>query len=658
MNFIQELKRTLLIVVFASLILNVFSQIPPNTCNYERPHQADQWLFGVRSGIDFSSDQATSSPTSSVFSLPNGVSVIARNDGSLRMFTNGIKVWNQGLYLMPNGDSLKGNNFATQSSLIVPDPGDQNKFYLFTVDMFIPPIFTDGVNYSIVDFTDNGYGAITSKNNFLLDKNAQKITGAKHANGTDYWVVLHGFGSSTGNSFYAYPVTADGIGTPVVSKIGTINKGDENNAAGYMKLSPDGTKIALLIPSDGIAELFDFNASSGKISNMKSSGAGAFSYPFGLEFSHDASKMYISTSPLGNGTNYLYQLDLSNADPFASPFVVDQFDVNQVGNADSLMGALQLGIDGRIYMSKFKRGVLGMKYLGVIYNPDRPQAECNYNSLNNANNNGFYLGAGESLIGLPNFVTTFLDIPHFTYIDQCLNDTTLFSITNKANIDDTDWNFNDSDGDQVINDVYSPGFVFSDVGDYQVNMTETFNGKDYSFTETVSIHNLPAVEIGFGLDTIFILPGTSIRLDAGVWDYYYWQPGGSTGRYYDASAEGLYGVTVVDSNCCKNSDQVYILFSELYYPSAFRPGSTISINSEFKVVGNTAALAGYVLQVYDRWGGLMFETKDPNEGWDGTVNGNPVPVGTYVWRAVFSGYEINDKPSGEINKSGTVTVVR
>ena len=226
MNFNQELKRTLLIVVFASLFLNVYSQIPPNTCNYERPHQADQWLFGVRSGIDFSSDQATSSPTSSVFSLPNGVSAISHSDGSLRMFTNGIKVWNKGLYLMPNGDSLKGNNFATQSSLIVPDPGDRNKFYIFTVDMFIPPIFTDGVNYSIVDFTENGFGKVISKNNFLLDKNAQKITGVNHANGTDYWVVLHGFGSATGNSFYAYPVTADGIGAPVLSKIGTVNKGD------------------------------------------------------------------------------------------------------------------------------------------------------------------------------------------------------------------------------------------------------------------------------------------------------------------------------------------------------------------------------------------------------------------------------------------------
>ena len=102
---------------------------------------------------------------------------------------------------------------------------------------------------------------------------------------------------------------------------------------------------------------------------------------------------------------------------------------------------------------------------------------------------------------------------------------------------------------------------------------------------------------------------------------------------------------------------VYIAYADLYYPSAFRPGSSIAENSEFKVVGNTAALAGYVLQVYDRWGKLMFDSNDPNEGWNGTIDGDLVPVGTYVWRAVFSGYEINGESTGEIEKSGTVTVI-
>ena len=658
MNRNQQYKKVLLLLVFSTLFFHLSAQFV-NDCNYERPHEADQWIFGVRGGIDFMADPVTAAPTSSAFSLPNGVATLSYPDGRLRMFTNGIKVFNQGMYLMPNGDNLNGNNFATQSSLIVPHPGNTNLFYVFTVDMYIPPIFTDGVNYSIVDFTNNGFGEVTSKNNFLMGENAQKITGTKHSNGTEYWVVTHGFGPNKGNTFYSYLVSDTGLmTTPVTSKLGTVQQGDENNAAGYMKISPDGTKIALLIPSDGIAELYDFDASNGQVSNLRSSATGQFDYPFGLEFSPDNSKLYISTSPLGNGTNFLYQFDATAADPFANPTVIEQFDVNQVGGADSLMGALQLGVDGKIYMAKFKRGVLGMKYLGVVYNPNRPGLACNYNSLDGVSNNGFNLAGGESLIGLPNFLTNYLDVPHFTFIDQCLNDTTQFRITNQANINNTTWDFDDDEGEQISNDMFEPSYVFSDVGDYSVTLTESFGGVDYTVTENVRINPLPVVEIGFGFDTIFILPNTSVRLDAGEHRAYYWQPGGSTGRYYDVTAQGLYAVLVQDSNCCVNGDMVYVAYADLYYPNAFKPGSAIAENSVFKVVGNTAALAGYLLQVFDRWGGLVFETNNPNEGWDGNFEGTPVPVGTYVWRSVFSGYEINGESSGEIEKSGTVTVVR
>ncbi len=657
MNKNQHLVKALLLVIFTAFYFQLSAQFT-NDCNYERPHEADQWVFGIRAGIDFNSDPTTVAPTPSAFSLPNGVSTIAYPDGSLRFFTNGIKVYNQGFAVMANGDDLNGNNFATQSSLIVPHPGDRNQYYVFTVDMYIPPIFTDGVNYSIVDFSNNGFGEVTSKNNLLLTENAQKITGTKHENGTDYWVVTHGFGPVKGNTFYAYLVNGDGLDiNPVVSDIGTKHQGDENNAAGYMKISPDGTKIAVLIPSDGIAEIFDFNAATGQVSNPKTSNPGQFDYPFGLEFSPDNSKLYISTSPLGNGTNTLYQFEVSAQDPFANPHIVESFDIEQVGSADSLMGALQLGVDGKIYMAKFKRGVIGMKYLGVIYNPNRPGDACNYNSLDNVTNNGFNLSSGEVLIGLPNFLSNFLDVPHFTFREQCFNDTTLFRITNTANIDNTTWVFNDPDGDQISNDMLEPSFVFSEPGEYQVELTESFNGADYNTTETVIIHELPAFDIGFGYDTIFILPNTSIRLDPGEWRNYYWQPTGSTGRYLDVTTEGLYTVFVQDDNCCVNGDQVYVAIADLYYPNAFRPGSAINQNATFKVVGNTAALAGYVLQVYDRWGQMIFDTNDPNEGWDGTVNGEMVPVGTYVWRAVFSGYEINGESSGEIEKSGTVTVL-
>jgi gliding motility-associated-like protein len=278
--------------------------------------------------------------------------------------------------------------------------------------------------------------------------------------------------------------------------------------------------------------------------------------------------------------------------------------------------------------------------------------------LNYIDNNGLSLAGGLGLVGLPNFVSSFLNVPHFTYIDQCHRDTTLFSITNTSNIDNTSWDFDDDEGEQVIFDQFKPGFVFDEPGDYTVELTETFDNVEYTTSSNVRIHPLPFVDIGNGADTLYILPNTSVVLDAGEYDFYFWQPSGSTGRYLEASQEGLYSVVVVDSNCCRNGDQVYISVTDLYFPTAFRPESAIPQNAVFKVVGNVSALGGFVLQVYDRWGQLIFETENPSEGWDGNINGNPAPIGTYVWRSVFQGYDVNDQPGPEFKYSGTVTLLR
>jgi len=50
---------------------------------------------------------------------------------------------------------------------------------------------------------------------------------------------------------------------------------------------------------------------------------------------------------------------------------------------------------------------------------------------------------------------------------------------------------------------------------------------------------------------------------------------------------------------------------------------------------------------------MLFETNDPGKGWDGTYNGNPQPVGVYIYlvRAVLYGEKI-------ITKRGTLNLIR
>jgi gliding motility-associated-like protein len=58
---------------------------------------------------------------------------------------------------------------------------------------------------------------------------------------------------------------------------------------------------------------------------------------------------------------------------------------------------------------------------------------------------------------------------------------------------------------------------------------------------------------------------------------------------------------------------------------------------------------GYTLQIFNRWGQLIFRTEDINKGWDGYVDGKMAPQDTYIYRAigVFSNGKVFTK-TGEI----------
>jgi gliding motility-associated-like protein len=69
----------------------------------------------------------------------------------------------------------------------------------------------------------------------------------------------------------------------------------------------------------------------------------------------------------------------------------------------------------------------------------------------------------------------------------------------------------------------------------------------------------------------------------------------------------------------------------LYVPTAFTPNADTR-NDVFKPEYTNIQREHYLLRIYDRWGAKMFETTDPDQGWDGRVNGKMQPVGVYVWQ--------------------------
>lgn len=89
----------------------------------------------------------------------------------------------------------------------------------------------------------------------------------------------------------------------------------------------------------------------------------------------------------------------------------------------------------------------------------------------------------------------------------------------------------------------------------------------------------------------------------------------------------------------------------LYFPNAFRPlGAS---NNVFKPINSFVSLDGYRFSIFTRTGECIFITTNPQEGWDGRINGVVAPMSVYVY---YVEYKI---PDGTIlEQTGTVTLVK
>ncbi len=90
---------------------------------------------------------------------------------------------------------------------------------------------------------------------------------------------------------------------------------------------------------------------------------------------------------------------------------------------------------------------------------------------------------------------------------------------------------------------------------------------------------------------------------------------------------------------------------DIYVPKVFTPNND-GQNDIVKpiVVGITTF---HYFNIYNRWGNLVFTTKDPNVGWDGRFKGVLQPVETYMWIA-----EGLDKRQKKITRRGMISLVR
>ena len=354
--------------------------------------EANIWYFGQNAGLDFNSG-APVALTNGQLVTDEGCATISNSSGQLLFYTDGVTVYNKNHTIMVNGTGLLGHSSSMQSATIVPKPGSSNLYYIFTTDAETLP---NGFRYSVVDLNlDGGNGAVTTVKNILVYTPTSESLGiTKHANGIDFWVVTHEWNN---NNFNAHLLTASGLSSvPVTTSIGLpISGGSGFEAAGSLKLSPSGSKLAITSVSD-FAQLYDFDANTGVLSNVVTltTEAGELS---GIAFSPDESLLYIS-----NSFGKIHQFNLNVADIPNSIITIYN------GGWIPPIGQMQVGPDNKIYVAVNNR-----TKLGVINNPNILGLGCNFIL------DGIDLSGRLSTLGLPSFNQSFF-APSIRFQNSCV----------------------------------------------------------------------------------------------------------------------------------------------------------------------------------------------------------------------------------------------
>lgn len=434
--------------------------------------QANIWYFGQHAGLDFNSGTPTPLLDGKI-NRWEGVACFSDTLGNLLFYTDGDSVWNKQHLPMDNGFGLGGHESSTECAIIVPLPQNDSIYYIFTVDA---EGGQRGFCYSIVNiFYNNGLGRVIQKNIQLQTPVSEKVTAVKHQNNKDFWIITHGFET---DSFFVYLLSDTGLSQPPqIIEIGTphLDIGIHgNNAVGYMRAAPDGSRIALVLQVHQIVEIFDFNNATGEISNpitlQEFTGS-----PYGVEFSPDVSKLYFTTR------FYLKQLDLSLPTPQQ---VINSVIIIDSSSTNNYLGALQLATDGKIYLAHEYQ-----PYLGVINNPTEIAPNCNFQMQ------GIYLNGRISRLGLPNFIQSYFIPPPFIVQNLCFGDSTIFYLSDYSSVDSIIWHFGDIVHPLDSSNKFIVKYKYSVPGRYRVVVDLWKNNIKHTQSRIIQINSLPEILI-------------------------------------------------------------------------------------------------------------------------------------------------------------------
>jgi gliding motility-associated-like protein len=194
----------------------------------------------------------------------------------------------------------------------------------------------------------------------------------------------------------------------------------------------------------------------------------------------------------------------------------------------------------------------------------------------------------------------------------------------------------------------NPSITITSSGIY--SLIATING--CTVFDTIEVRSIPTPNLG---DDLSLCDVSNTLLDAGHSGGTYLWNTGQTSQTISATGAGVYWVQITENNCVL-SDTIALTSSfegsNMYFPNTFTPNEDTQ-NDYF--TGYGIDVVSFHMQIFNRWGELIFQTTDMNTGWDGRCKGEYVQEDTYVY---VVDYQLNCSELVIKNKRGHVNVLR
>ncbi|PKP47583.1 MAG: hypothetical protein CVT95_05485 [Bacteroidetes bacterium HGW-Bacteroidetes-12] len=230
------------------------------------------------------------------------------------------------------------------------------------------------------------------------------------------------------------------------------------------------------------------------------------------------------------------------------------------------------------------------------------------------------------------------------------------------------WYF--SDGTTLNGDTVSHSFLTA--GTYDVILTVTTSPQTGSCSNShtelayITIHPNPIADFTINPNPVTMFNTTTFINDISSTNIvdWHWNIGGldssnasSFSYSFPSEDTGSYliNLIVTDNNGCKDTTYRYLVVKGefgLYVPNAFTPDFD-NLNDGFTPNGFGISEDDYLFMIFDRWGELIFQTKEKFKPWNGTYKNTPVKNDVYIWKLNFK--DINGEKHNAIGK---LTLIR